>query len=145
MTKTTQQGDWLAFKVGNETFVIDIHPVRELICRRDVRPSYSQSEAVEGLTLYRGEALCVISGAVALKVDYPRQQACEKGFFVVLDYGSKSYALAVTELVDVLKYDVSAVTDYSWSSSAAVRGVVNHPTLGIMTMIDPLKLLEDIG
>lgn len=129
--------------MGSDTFVLSTNNVRELIRRQAVQAPYLTSNGVEGLTLHRGKALTVVNGVIRLGVEYSHELAQTQGYFVVLDRGEQSYALAVTDLVDVIQLDATDVSDYKWSITPAVTGVVHHSELGLMTMIDPLKLLED--
>ncbi len=143
MTSTALPDEWLVVKMGNDTFVLSTNHVRELIRRQEVQAPYLTRNGIEGLTLHRGKALNVVNGVIRLGVEYSHELATTQGYFVVLDFGEQSYALAVTDLVDVIQLDASAVSEYKWSVTPAVTGVVHHGELGLMIMLDPLKLLED--
>lgn len=143
MSTVALQDEWLVVRIGKETFVINANHVRELIQRQKVQGANLTDDGTEGIILHRGKALCVVNGVIKLNLEYPHEKALTEGFFVVFDLGTQSYALAVTELIDVMALDESRVSGYAWTRNPAITSVVRHQELGLLIMLDPLKLIED--
>ncbi len=143
MSTTALQDDWLAVKIGYETYAINASYIRELIRRQAVQADNLTSDGTEGLTLHRGQALCVVNGVLRLGLDYPKDLATTQGYFIVFDLADQSYALAVTEFIDVLHLDRTMIEPYEWSKNPAVSGVVRHQEHGLMIVLDPVKLLDE--
>lgn len=137
----TLSGEWLVFKVINETFVVSTRHIIELTRRGSIQAHHLTPEGYEGLTVHRGKALCVINGVDALGMSLTSDDS-PPDFLIVFDFGERAYALLVTALIDVIKADTAIVSSYEWTSSPAVLGVANHERLGLITLLDPYKLQE---
>ncbi len=134
----------MVFKLGNESYGVDIAAVREVIRIQAITAIPRTPDFVRGVTNLRGKVTPVMDLAVRLGL-ISRGETRDSRIIVVI-IGGREAGMIVDEVTEVLRIEDSAVQPLHAlllaDGSAHIIGIVKHGEQLVMAL-DPELLLSD--
>lgn len=128
---------FVAFRVGSDTFLIDIMAVRQILPYSGSTPVPTAPSFVEGVIVFRNEAVPVID--LALRIHATPQKAEPEPLLLLTHTPGGMVALKVAEVRRML----TLTSDELLPAPATIRGVRGEFLAGIARHDDELFLLLD--
>ncbi|HEU4566141.1 MAG TPA: chemotaxis protein CheW [Gemmatimonadaceae bacterium] len=132
------QVDLLVFRLGRETFAIEIAAIEEAVELGELRPVPDAADALLGVADLRGRLLPVFTPARVLRAD----PSPDTPVMLVMREGERRVALAVDDVEDVLVLEPATLRTPSLRDAAEelVLGVVRAGD-ALITILDAAALL----
>lgn len=128
----------ITFRLGSETFVLDIMAVRQIIPYNGSTPVPTAPEFVEGIIVLRNEVIPIIDLRRRL---YPQLgTAAEQPLVLITDTGMGVIGLKVDEVRRI----VSVGSDSLLPPPPLVRGIRGELLIAVISHADEIYLLIDI-
>ena len=134
---TTKELRLIAFRVGGETFVVDIMAVRQIIPHRETRSVPTAPSFVEGIVVLRNEVVPIIDLRERLRVD---GQAAKRPLILITDTSAGAIGLKVDEVETIL----TIASDALLPPPEVIRGVRGDLLIAIVPQGEDVYLLIDI-
>jgi two-component system chemotaxis sensor kinase CheA len=143
----SNQMELLVFRLGNEAdlYGINVYKVREVLADAKVTPVAGQHTWTEGFLRLRGETVPVIAVDRALGVE----RSSASGVYIVTEFNQTIQAFLVASVDRMVRVGWEAVEPVPHmldvaSGSRRYTGLVDHPELGPIKLIDFEQILADI-
>lgn len=138
MDTTARDIRLITFRVGDESFVLDIMAVRQIVPYSGSTPVPYSPEFVEGIIVLRNEVIPVIDLRARL---FPGKGRCEgQPLIMILRTPDGTIGLKVEEVRRILTIS----TDEILSPPGLIRGIAGDVFLGIIQQKDELLLVLDL-
>jgi len=134
-----QDGQYVVFELGDETYGVDIADVREIITMQKVTRVPRAPEFVEGVINLRGKIIPVID--LRLRFGLPAAEATRSTRVVVVEMEEKSIGLVVDAVSEVLQVEGSCIEP----PSPVISGVDTAYLAGIANLEDRLVIILDLS
>ncbi len=136
LEEDTQQGRYLTFCLGQESYGIEIRCVKEIVGMQPVTPMPEAARFVKGIINLRGVIIPVID--MRLKFGLPKKSYDERTCIVVIEVDGAAAGLIVDSVAEVL-----AIGEENIVPPPAHTGMANRFVKGIGKVGDEVKLLLD--
>ena len=128
----------IAFRVGEETFLIDIMAVRQIVIYTGSTPIPAAPDFVEGIIVLRGEVVPIIDLRERFGVEGVQKRA--KEFVLITDTSAGPIGLKVDEVRRI----VNVSSDALMEPPDVVRSVRRDFLIAVVKQRDDVYLLMDI-
>lgn len=119
---------WITFKLGSETYAIEVKRVREILRIDNIFPVPGSPDCVVGITNIRGNVVTVIDGRTRLNL--PSAALTDAARMIVLENDNDVAAVIVDKVTDVVDLPVSAIENNPkmnvQDDSRYISGVISH-------------------
>ena len=129
---------FIAFRVGTETFLIDIIAVRQVVMHSGVAHVPTAPPFIEGVMVLRGEAIPVID--VRARINPQRQSSTDQPLIVL----TQTPAGVVGLKVDEVRRLVTVNSEELMPAPAMVRGVRGEFLVAIVQQGEEIFLVLDV-
>jgi purine-binding chemotaxis protein CheW len=134
-------GQVLEFKLGPETYCVDIDYVTEIVDIGELTELPNAPEYVRGVMDLRGRTTAIVDPKVIFDIDDTGESKRIVVFDPEIIANRKAAGWLVDEVYQVVKLDEETVEEAPESGREAVRGVVNHDEddedEGFVIWVDP--------
>jgi purine-binding chemotaxis protein CheW len=134
---------WITFRLGNETYGIEVRQVREILRINNIFPVPGAPDCVVGITNIRGSVITVIDGRSLLHL--AASKLTDAGRMIVLETRDEVAAIVVDSVSDVVDLPASAIDAnprmHPREDSRYINGVIsNADELIIILYIDSFQM-----
>ena len=128
----------IAFRVGSESFVLDIMAVRQIVVYAGSRPVPKAPDFIEGITILRNEVIPIIDLRSRLFPKLPPGEG--QPFVLITKTKSGVLGLKVDEVQRILRVDTGSILP----PPPIVRGLKGRLFIGVITVDDEMYLVIDL-
>ena len=128
----------IAFRVGEETFVVDIMAVRQIINYSGTTTVPTAPSFIEGIVVLRNEVIPIVDLGQRFEVD--ASQRAEHPMVLITDTGNGAIGLKVDEVRRI----VNVASDALLPPPEIVRGIPGDLLIAIVPQGEEVYLLIDI-
>lgn len=143
-TDSSSIRQWLTFRLGDETFAINVMQVQEVLRATEIAPVPGAPEFVLGIINLRGNVVTVIDARKRINLDY--REVDEDSRIVITEAGRQVVGILVDCVAEVLEMEDSEIEPApnvgKDESSKYIQGVVNRDQT-LIILVDLDKLLSD--
>lgn len=127
----TNELEVLEFKIGEESFGINVMKVREVLTLQPLTALPDSHELTDGMIRIRGDAIIQIN-----LVKYLSQVETDKDKLIITEFNQKKLAFRVS--------DVSKIDRMSWAEVDTIKGLnTDVPVIGVVKYNDRLVMILD--
>jgi len=127
----TNELEVLEFKIGEESFGINVMKVREVLTLQPLTALPDSHELTDGMIRIRGDAIIQIN-----LVKYLSQVETDKDKLIITEFNQKKLAFRVS--------DVSKIDRMSWAEIDTIKGLNTEvPVIGVVKYNDRLVMILD--
>jgi two-component system, chemotaxis family, chemotaxis protein CheV len=127
----TNELEVLEFKIGGESYGINVMKVREVLTLQPVTALPESHELVDGMLKLRGDALMQVN-----LIRYLGEQMSDHDKLIITEFNQKKLAFRVS--------DVSNIDRMSWKEIDVVKGVnADIPVIGVVKYPDRMVMILD--
>ncbi|MEA2465161.1 MAG: purine-binding chemotaxis protein CheW [Acidobacteriota bacterium] len=137
MADGTSELRLITFRVGSETFVLDIMAVRQIVPYDGTTSIPTAPDFVEGIIVLRNEVIPVIDLRTRL---YPRMEKAPQPLILI----THTTAGMIGFKVDEVRRIVTVSTDAFLPPPAIVRGIRGELLIGVVPYAEEVYLLIDV-
>lgn len=128
---------WITFRLGNETYGIEVQQVREILRINNIFPVPGAPDCVVGITNIRGSVTTVIDGRSLLHLT--PSEPTDAARMIVLETRDEVAAIIVDSVSDVIDLPASAIDAnprmHPRDDSRYINGVISHAG-GLIIILD---------
>ena len=128
----------VAFRVGSESFVLDIMAVRQIVVYSGSRPVPKAPDFIEGITVLRNEVIPIIDLRSRFFPSLPAGEG--QPFVLITNTKAGTLGLKVDEVKRILRVETAAILP----PPPIVRGMQGELFIGVINMEDDLYLVVDL-
>lgn len=146
MMSDADETQFVVFKLGKEEYGFDVSVVREIHGMENVAKVHRAASHIEGVINLRGKLLTVVNLRKRFGMEAPPGQE-GAGKIVVIDAPDAPVGFMVdevTEVARIAKGSIEKAPAYVVSGIEAqyVLGIAKHEDGRLITLLDPVKVLE---
>lgn len=135
---------WVTFRLGDETFAINVMQVQEVLRMTEIAPVPGAPDFVLGIINLRGNVVTVID--TRCRIGLPSRDFDDDTRIVIIEAGSQVVGIVVDSVAEVMYVNESEIEAApavgSDESSKYIQGVVSRDN-SITILMDLNKLLTD--
>lgn len=137
----------VTFRIGTETYGLEIGQIREIIVPHDITPVPGMTDTVKGIINLRGEIIPVVELAAILDAKSEHSdKAVKKTRVIILDQNQGGYGILVDEVMQVIKVQpddlkIQLGNEQIVSSDRIVKGII-HAAGKMIIYLDPAEILK---
>ena len=135
---------WVTFKLGDETYAINVMQVQEVLRVSEIAPVPGAPEFVLGIINLRGNVVTVMDARK--RIHLPPKDVDDDSRIVIIEAGSQVVGMlvdCVAEVIEVRDSDIEPAPSVgNDESSKYIQGVVNRDE-GLIILMDLDKLLTE--
>ena len=138
----TQAGKFLTFRLGAETYGLQIRVVTEIIRWQDITPVPDVADYIKGIINLRGKVIPVMD--VRCRFGMPPRDYDARTCIIVMQVSASNVGLivdTVCEVVDISDADVEPAPRVGGSESRAVIAGVGKTGDEVNILLDPSRLV----
>ncbi len=135
---------WVTFRLGSETYGIDVMQVREVLRSTDISPVPGAPSYVLGIINLRGNVVTIID--TRSRFGLPSQEMDDASRILILEAGDHVVGFlvdSVCEVAELRASEVESAPDTGAGDAARfILGLTNRKD-GLLILVDASKLLSD--
>lgn len=138
----TQAGKFLTFRLGAETYGLQIRVVTEIIRWQDITPVPDVADYIKGIINLRGKVIPVMD--VRCRFGMPPRDYDARTCIIVMQVAASSVGLivdTVSEVVDIGDADIEPAPRMGATDSRAVIAGVGKTGDEVKILLDPARLV----
>lgn len=146
-TESKQQSpilQWVTFKLGDETYAINVMQVQEVLRVSDIAPVPGAPEFVLGIINLRGNVVTVMDAR--RRINLPPREPDDDSRIVIIEAGNQVVGMLVDNVAEVVELRDAEIEPApnvgNDESSKYIQGVVNRDE-GLIILMDLDKLLSE--
>lgn len=135
---------WVTFRLGSETYGIDVMQVREVLRGTEISPVPGAPSYVLGIINLRGNVVSIID--TRSRFGLPSQEMDDASRILILEAGDHVVGFLVDSVCEVAELrgsDVESAPDTGGGDSARFIIGLSNRKEGLLILVDASKLLSD--
>lgn len=133
--------EWIQFLLKEQPYALNVSEVQEILVATDLTPVPGAPYYVLGVINVRGSIVTVIDGRRRLGIS-PSDDTEAQRWTIVLDVEGEDVGILVDDVIEVLEFSRSEVSDTSADGSGHVGGLVETEH-GMTILLNAWKLSHD--
>lgn len=133
--------EWIQFLLQDQPYALNVSEVQEILVATDLTPVPGAPYYVLGVINVRGSIVTVIDGRRRLGIP-PSEDVDKQRWTIVLDVEGEDVGILVDDVIEVLEFSRSEVSETSADGSGHVGGLVETEH-GMTILLNAWKLSHD--